>query len=145
MRRLLAPVLAVAGVCLVAALATPTQGAPTEGRLGIELNRLEASGESCRVYIVMANKTPRNFAALKLDLVMFDREEVIAARLAVDAAPLPAGKTGLKVFDVDGLACAGIGQVLFNDVLACAGPEGPIDDCLALIETSARGTVPFNK
>ena len=69
--------------------------------------------------MVFENATARGFSALKLDLVMFDPGGVIVKRLAVDAAPLPPGKTRLQVFDVGGLPCEEIGRVLLNDVLAC--------------------------
>src|SRR3546814_13298842 len=40
-----------------------------------------------------------------------DRTGVVAKRLAVQAAPLPAGKTSLKVFDVEGHGCEDIGSI----------------------------------
>src|SRR3546814_10142080 len=70
---------------------------------------------------------------------MFDRGGVVAKRLAVQAGPLPVGKTSLKVFDVEGNACPDIGSILLNDVLECTpAPEAP-GGCLARIAVSARG------
>lgn len=122
--------------------ATASAQSPT---LGLELNKLEAAGDACRAYLVLRNRTDDAFATLKLDLVMFDGDGIVARRLAVDAAPLPAGKTSLKVFDIAQLACPRIGQMLLNGVLDCAGAAGPYDDCLARLEPTARGDVPFTK
>ena len=118
--------------------------------VSIELNKLEPRDGACRAYLVVKNTSTRAFDSLKLDLVMFDSGGVVAKRLAVQAAPLPVGKTSLKVFDIQGRECAGIGSILLNDVLACepASPqdaEGAASGCLGLVAASARGTVPFTK
>jgi hypothetical protein len=113
--------------------------------VGVELNKLEAAEGACRAYLVLQNRGSETFTSLKLDLVMFDADGIVARRLAVEGAPLPAGKTSLKVFDVADIGCPKIGRVLLNDVLACAGAGGPVDNCLARIEPSARGRVPFVK
>ncbi len=115
----------------------------SDGAVTVELNRLEPNGEACRAYLVLQNGTESDFATLRLDLVMFDTDGVVANRLALETAPLPAGKTSLKVFDIDGLACERLGRVLLNGVMACADESGPRNDCLALVEPSARGPVEF--
>ncbi len=127
---------------LLPALAAQAQTADT---LGVELNKLEPRGEDCRAYLVFENTTDIAFSALKLDLVMFDTQGVVARRLAVDAAPLAAGKTSLKVFDMSGLGCDGVGRMLLNDMLACEGPDGPLADCLQTVNPSSRADVPFLK
>lgn len=128
------------------ALLAATGPARTEpAPLGLELNKLEPMDNACRAYLVLHNPSDDGFASLKLDLVMFDADGVVARRLAVEGGPLPAGKTSLKVFDVADIACARIGRILLNDVLACSGASGPYDNCLARIEPTARGAVPFIK
>src|SRR3546814_3969131 len=69
--------------------------------VSIELNKLEPQESACRAYLVVKNTGEQAFDSLKLDLVMFDRGGVVAKRLAVQAGPLPVGKTSLKVFDVE--------------------------------------------
>ncbi len=113
--------------------------------VSIELNKLEPGKSACRAYLILKNTTPHHFDSLKLDLVMFDRDGVVAKRLAVEGAPLRPSKTSLKVFDIDGRSCETIGSILLNDVLACQGLQDVPDDCLALVELSARGGVPFIK
>ncbi|MDZ7811309.1 MAG: Tat pathway signal sequence domain protein [Arhodomonas sp.] len=114
-----------------------------EGRVTVELNKLEADGADCRAYLVLENGTDITFEALRLDLVMFGQDGIIAKRLAVDTAPLPAGKTSVKVFAMSELSCAEIGRVLLNGVLGCADAEGDRDDCLARLSPESRAGVPF--
>ena len=111
----------------------------------VELNKIEPHDGACRAYLVLKNKTANGFKTLKFDLVMFDTEGIVAKRLAVEAGPLPAGKTSLKVFDVGDLPCDRLGRILLNDVMACEDATGPREDCLAFVATSARAKVPFIK
>jgi hypothetical protein len=144
------PCKALAGLLVLGALcgfpAASAVAQATDGEtVTIELNKLEPQGEACRAYLVVKNTGEQAFDSLKLDLVMFDKGGVVAKRLAVQAAPLPVGKTSLKVFDVEGHGCADIGSILLNDVLDCTpAPEAP-GGCLARIAVSARGEVSFLK
>lgn len=123
----------------------PVAASADDGGVSVELNKLETTGGACRAYLVLQNRSGRDFDSLKLDLVMFDRDGIVARRLAVEGAPLPAGKTGLRVFDMADQPCDGIGRVLLNDVLACGGDGGAWDDCLDLLQASSRTPAPFAK
>lgn len=114
-------------------------------RLSIQLNKLEPEADTCRAYIVLENGGGITFEALRLDLVLFDTNGVIARRLAVDAAPLPAGKTSVRVFGIPNLACSDIGRVLLNDVLACQDTSGERTDCMQHITPQSIAGVPFIK
>ncbi|WP_425450047.1 Tat pathway signal sequence domain protein [Virgifigura deserti] len=116
-----------------------------EAKVRVELNKLEEMGGACCAYLLFENATESAFDALKLDLVMFDPDGVIAKRLAVEGAPLPAGKTSVKLFDIQGLACAEIGQILLNDLIACQDSQGARTDCAGLLAPSSRAAVPFIK
>ena len=113
--------------------------------IGIELNKLEPQGEACRAYLVVKNEGEQAYESLRLDLVMFDKAGVVAKRLAVQAAPLPVGKTSLKVFDITDHGCDDIGSILLNDVLECTPEAASAGGCLARIAVSARGEVKFLK
>ena len=117
--------------------------AAVDGSIQVELNKLEPSNGGCRAYLVLENGSLGAYEALKLDIVIFGTDGVVEKRLAVQVAPLPAGKTSLKVFDVGDLPCERIGRLLLNDVLECADSTGTFDDCLPLFSTKTRGAVPF--
>lgn len=121
---------ALFGVVALAA-AGPAVAAQT---VSVELNRLEPVEDGCRVSLVVANPGDKAFDSLKLDLVFFDRQGVISRRLVVEAGPLRASKTTVKLFDASKTPCEDIGRLLLNDVTACGGEQ----DCLALVATSSR-------
>ena len=82
---------------------------------------------------------------LRLDMVLFDVDGVIARRLAVDAAPLAAGKTSVRVFGISNLACDNIGRVLLNDILVCQDATGDRTDCMDHVVPDSIAGVPFIK
>lgn len=122
---------------------------PSYGQEGvrIELNKLEPLETACRAYLLFENRTSGDFQSLKLDLVMFDSEGIINRRLAVEGGPLPAGKTSVKLFDIDGISCDAVHRVLLNAALTCNGAEGEREreNCLRMIETSSRTGAEFFK
>lgn len=109
----------------------------------IELNRLEDQGGACRAYMVFANRGDAAVERLELDLVLFDRDGVIARRLAVQGGPVPAGRTQVRAFDVAGLGCDGLGRVLLNGIIDC-GPGIDSVACRARTEIAFRTAIPFN-
>lgn len=132
-----------ASVCLCLFLfSTPISA---QQSLKIELNKLEAVENACRAYMLFENSSGESYDSLKLDLVMFDSDGLINKRIAVEGAPLPAGKTSVKLFDIKDVACEQLGRILLNDVLSCSGPAGEYSDCLARIETTSRNLVSFFK
>lgn len=129
---------------VVVALLCGTAAAESDG-LAVELNKLESGDNACRAYLVLDNRTGIDFSTLKLDLVMFDPDGIVADRLAVETAPLPARKTMLRVFDIDDLPCGQLSRLLLNDVVSCHDSAGALDDCLAMISVDARPGLSFFK
>ncbi len=131
--------------------ASPPSGEP----LPLELNKLEPiQGGGCRVYLVASNPDAREIDPLRIDLVVFGTDEVISRRLAIDLGPLPPHKTAVRLFDLAGQSCEGIGHMLVNDVLAC-GPARdaatPVDSvvpraaCLDRLAPSSRTRAKLTK
>jgi hypothetical protein len=116
-----------------------------DARIDVELNKLEPVDAACRAYLVFENRTDIAFNTFKLDLVMFDTENVIAKRVAVEAGTLPVDKTSVKLFDIEGLACPDIERVLLNSVMTCGTPGETQPDCTALTAPSSRTEAAFIK
>ena len=140
-----APSLALFAATLLSAVALSTSPMAAPERIGIELNRLEDQGANCRAYLVIANAGENAYSGFKLDLVIFDRSGTIIRRLAIDLAPLRAGKTSVKVFDIVDTACGAIGSVLVNEVLDCRDASGNVADCVQRVATSSKLAVSLSK
>ena len=135
----------LAAALSVSASASLAQTSAPSGAFSLELNRLDRGGGDCRVTLVEKNGTSAAFAALKLDLVVFDAEGIVAKRVGFDAGPLKAGRTVVKTFDLKGIVCDGVGRLLINDVLACEAEGIAADACLDLVEPRSRVAAPFDK
>jgi hypothetical protein len=119
--------------------------AADEGDIAIELNKLESQGQACRAYVVVSNKSGKEYQSLNLDLVLFRPDGVIGRRFAINLAPLKPNKRTVKLFDIDGTPCDQVGSVLINDVLECKTEAGSVDDCLTHVSVSTLTNVQLTK
>ncbi|WP_197708079.1 Tat pathway signal protein [Hartmannibacter diazotrophicus] len=122
----------------------PADKGPVPG-ISVEMNKLEAAGDDCRATFVIQNGLDEPLSALKLDLVVFDGQGIVARRLAADFAPLAAQKTAVKIFPVSRMACGDIDRVLLNDVLACEAADGAVKGCLDRLALHSRAAASFVK
>lgn len=123
------------------------EGGPEGGKdsITLELNKLEPTEKGCKAFVVASNPTSTAYDALKLDLVMFQTDGVIGRRFALELAPLRPGKRTVKMFDLDGTKCDGIGSFLINDVMECKSEAGPVADCLSRIKVNSLTKVELSK
>jgi len=123
---------------------------PEQAQVAAELNRADTVENGCRLSFVIHNGTEYDFSSLQWDLVTFDPEGLIAARMAAELAPLRAKKTSVKQFDIQDFDCDRIARLLLNDISQCKakGPNGEVtvrNDCLGLIELSSRTAIDLFK
>lgn len=140
------------GAAMLLATAALAQDAPAkdaqskkDGGISLELNKLEDSDKGCRAYVVVSNPTDTRYDAYKLDLVMFQPDGIIGRRFAVDLAPLRPSKRTVKLFELDGTKCDGIGSFLVNDVMECRSDTGPVGDCLSSMKVKSLTKVEISK
>jgi hypothetical protein len=118
---------------------------PPEQPIAIELNKLEAQEQGCRIYFVVGNKGDTEYPALKLDLVLFGRDGVIVRRFAVDLGPVRAERKSIKSFDLGETPCDQVGSFLINEALECRSDTEPVEDCLRQISVSSLSEVELSK
>lgn len=131
---------------LIAAAGLAAGGAMAQDSdISVEINKLEAQDKGCRAYVVVGNGSATAYQSLKLDLVVFGTDGVIAKRIALDLAPLKAAKRSVKLFDLESIACDAVGSLLVNDVLDCRTDAGPATDCLARLKLSSLAKAQITK
>lgn len=140
-----AGVLAVGLMAGAASDAAAQNAAQNKTAIAIELNKLEPIEGSCRAYFVVRPEGTTEYKEFKMELLVFDTGGVIQKWLAIDAAPLRAGKTSVKLFDVAGVTCDKIGAVLLNDVTACADGTGELPACVERVNPSSKAKATFYK
>src|SRR3546814_1081332 len=142
---------AVAGVLAIGLMAGAASDAAAQDKtaaqggtaIDIELNKLEPIEGSCRAYFVVRPEGTTEYKEFKMELLVFDTSGVIQTWLAIDASPLRAGKTSVKLFDVAGVTCDKIGAVLLNDVPASADATSAVPSCRDRANPSANAKATF--
>ena len=106
-----------------------------EQQIAVELNSGETAQNQCRLTFVVENKDKAPIDVLKLDLVVFNRENRVHRRMVTEMGPVRGEKTIVKTYSVDG-ACTEIRSILVNDITACA-PAKP-EVCIDSLALSSR-------
>ena len=114
--------------------------------VSVQLNKLEDTKNGCRVYFVIANKTPKSFETFNIDLILFRADGVIGKRLYADIAPLRAERERqVKLFDLEGVKCGDIESLHVNDTVECRNEDGAFDQCFSRLAVSSLGSVKLSK
>ncbi len=135
----------IIGCAALAAAAVAAPAAAEEPRLTVELNKFEDVEAGCRSFFLFRNATETVFAEFEMSLAILDTDGVIDRLLTIDAAPLPAERTTLKLFEIPEIGCARIGEVLLHEIAACAPQNGEEMDCFPLLELSSKTDAPLVK
>ncbi|MEM9428897.1 MAG: hypothetical protein AAGA32_05305 [Pseudomonadota bacterium] len=108
------------------------------GRLGVELNKLE-EGEAggCRAFFLFRNGIGETLEAFEMSLAILAPSGVIDRLLTIDAAPLPAARTTLKLFEIPELACTGVGEIILHDIAACTPQNADPIDCYTFLDLTS--------
>ena len=127
--------------------AAMAQSAPTaSGTLTVEINKFEANDTGgCRAFFLFRNETGLTFEGFEMSLAIFDASGVIDRLLSIDAAPLPAARTTLKLFEIPDIACTDISQILLHEIPSCKPQNADQMDCYSLLELNSRTTATLIK
>ena len=109
-------------ITLLALAVAGSAAAQDAGGIALDLNRLDPVDNACRLTFVADNALVP-LTALALETVLFDQAGRVAALTLFDFGYLPLGSRRVRQFDVAGIACGDIAQVLVNGVASCTGAE----------------------
>ena len=126
---------------LIALLLAASSAAAQSGRIGVELNKLEDGEDgACRAFFLFRNASDVTLDGFEMSLAILDGGGVIDRLLTIDAAPLPASRTTLRLFDIPETGCAGISEIILHDIPVCEAADAEPRDCYALIDLASRAT-----
>ena len=122
---------------------TPLTGT---GPLTVEINKFEPNDTGgCRAFFLFRNETGLTFEGFEMSLAIFDATGVIDRLLSIDAAPLPAARTTLKLFEIPDISCADISQILLHEIPSCKPQNADQMDCYGLLELNSLTTATLVK
>lgn len=141
MRQLLCGCLVLAALTtgqMAMAQAESTAPAAT-GPLTVEINKFEPNDTGgCRAFFLFRNETGLTFEGFEMSLAIFSGNGVIDRLLSIDAAPLPAARTTLKLFEIPDIACTDISEILLHEIPSCKPQNADQMDCYSLLELNSR-------
>ena len=123
---------------LIAASLTATPLMAEEPSLALELNAVAEQDSGCRITFVATNRLSADLSALVVEAVIFTPDGLVDRLALLDFQTLPQTRPRVRQFDLPGLACDRIGQVLINAVGTCTGEGVQPDSCAAAIAVSSR-------
>jgi len=127
------------GLAHIIGLAALMPAAAQDAKLTIELNKFEDSETGgCRAFFLFRNKTDLTLEGFEMSLAIIASNGVIDRLLTIDAAPLPASRTTLKLFEIPGLACTGISEILLHELASCRPQNAEEMDCFPLLDLTSR-------
>ncbi len=126
-----------------AAAQKPAPAATSAGKISIELNKLEEKQGSCRLYLVIRNRTAKDVKNLELDVFIFDRNDVITRRVGLNTRRLKPSRIYVRLFDITKVTCSGIARLVLNEVLSCTSTAGAAIDCEDDLALSSRARATF--
>lgn len=137
-------------LALIAALASavsiPLSATAQEGQLTIELNKFEtAQSGGCQAFFLFRNGSDMTFEGFEMSLAILDGSGIIDRLLTIDAAPLPAARTTLKLFEIPETECQNISEILLHDIGTCRPQNADAIDCFPLLALESKTSAPLVK
>lgn len=99
-----------------------------QAALSVELNAQAISEAGCLLTFMVSNGHAQDVEAAVFETVLFNKAGQVDRLTLFDFGSLPAGRPRVRQFQVDGLACKELGQVLINGASSCriAGADSAV-------------------
>jgi hypothetical protein len=108
--------------------------------LSIELNAQASSATGCLLTFMASNGHAEEIESAVFETVLFDKDGQVDRLTLFDFGSLPAGRPRVRQFQVEGLSCDALGQVLINGANSCKA--GGADSALCgTLELNSRTDV----
>ena len=124
-------------LCVAVALPSASTAEDAAPTLSLELNRIDPLDGACRLTFMAENGLSADLQGLALETVLIDTEGLVERLTVFEFGALPAGIPRVRQFDLPGLSCEALGQVLINGVAECGGTV----DCAAALKLDTRTEV----
>lgn len=131
-----------AGAIAFASVPVLAQNAPagSDGPAGIniELNSAVDTDIACRISLMATNHGASNVTAFTLEAVLFRQSGEVDRLTLFDLGDLPIERPRVRQFDLGGVACADLSQILINGVATCEGDDLTPETCGRTLTVGSR-------
>jgi hypothetical protein len=113
---------------LLSLIAAPALAQDVEQKLAVELNAQGSNETGCLLTFMVTNSYAQEIESAVFETVLFTKAGQVDRLTLFDFGSLPAGRPRVRQFQVDGLQCENLGQVLINGASTCK--VGGVDNAL---------------
>ena len=125
--------------CVALGLFLAPSFAMANDKLTVELNKFEENDSGgCQAFFLFRNQTDMTLEGFEMSLAVLDTGGIIDRLLTIDAAPLPAKRTTLKLFEIPEMACGKISEILLHEIASCRPQNDSEVDCYPFLELKSR-------
>lgn len=124
----------------VAVTGAAAQEAAAAKGLEVELNGLAGSQKGCVFTFVAVNGLAQDISKVSFEFVIFNEKGTVERLALLDFRDLPAGKSKVRQFDVPGIKCETVKNLLINDAPVCEGEGIEKSRCIDGIVTRSKAT-----
>lgn len=136
----------IAGTIAFSLFSQSTPALANSGKLSIELNKFEENESGgCQAFFLFRNQTDLTFEGFEMSFAVLNGEGIIDRLLTIDAAPLPAARTTLKLFEIPETTCDGISALLLHELASCRPQNDEEMDCFPILELVSRTNASLEK
>ena len=126
-------------ICVTICLSSMPIFATENQNLIVELNKFEKTENGgCQAFFLFRNQTNLTFEGFEMSLAVLDTDGVIDRLLTIDASPLPAQRTTLKLFEIPEIECTQVSEILLHELSSCKPQNDSEMDCYPILELRSR-------
>lgn len=137
--------IAIAGAICAAILSPVDGGASEESLISLELNRLSSTGDRCVATFVAHNRLGSDLEKLGFEIVLFDCDGLVDRLTKFNFGALADGKTIVRQFEISGILCEDISQILINGASTCTGANLDPTACDKRLKVSNKTSIQFGQ
>ena len=112
--------------------------------LALELNKVEAAGDGCRMTFRATNSYPFKLEDINVEVYLVDQKGVVLQSLQFPFGYVLAGKSRFAKFDIKSTACDGIGGMFVNEFKSCKGPTDMALECREALTVTNLTAINFS-
>ncbi|WP_323006447.1 hypothetical protein [Pseudorhodobacter sp.] len=132
-------VMRVAAFCVLIAGPAAAQSLQS---LAVELNTAEdlgaTTGMACRLSFLAENKLGADLSAVVFEVVVLNAQGQVDRLTLLDFQDLPQGRKRVRQFDLPGVACDSVAQLLINAANTCTGEGVDPGACMKGLAVTSR-------
>lgn len=106
--------------------------------LSVELNAAKSAQGACRLSFLAENTLGADLSAVVFEVVILNTQGQVDRLTLLDFQELPQGRKRVRQFDLPGVGCDAVAQLLINAAATCTAATLDADACMKGLVVTSR-------